>query len=1352
MINKMEHKTAIGLGSGQACRESTYQKMLNNIASDLDLLLNDLCHIYPYPVTAERKFTTFGKGQTYTDSSPGFGEDSAFGTLASTDSYNCEQKPRSDSVLSGHLDVFSLDHSPKALEIPSYPDNGSDPLSDSDHRPINFLERLSKTHPIWLLSEIGRSGAVHLLKDREIGTFIIRNSSQPNTYALSAQFPTRSGANVDHYLIENIRDGYRVQGSSHIFSDITKLVAFYHENLEELPHRLVLPPTIRRAKTLQELTSLSLLGQDFWTSYRFDKGSNLSLSFQGSNNSLSTPMRCEPLHKSRSEPINITSAKHYKKQRLGQSLSTQCFKEPLSSQSEESLTGSHTNIHQKSSPVKFHLNRDGTVVSSPNIHHSALGRRKTSEGSICEKCQSNKQMDDNWSSGNSSDGVNSKTHPRVSKQKSNLYFTTSLDLLNIPDNQYFKSSLSDKMSDYEDVWRSSSCATPISSVQGKTKRHKCKRTNPYPKVAEKSTVTSPTLLNNAISVIRSENKIQTCIQNNLHTDAGVQTTHSGSISQRKLRKSVSLDIQNTQDKLGESFRSDKIVSATISATISTQTSPVKVISKPKPLKNIVDKESSASNSSKSGVKSPVYAEPFDALEANEDEHVNLVRIRRRSAPSMGLSGRKAKGVSQGPNLETIMSPGYESQENYDFEYNLSNGANPNDSEVLERIPAPMRRSHSMKERSSQNADNNMTVLDRESIKHVASELEKLHIAKGSNVNKQQSGYSQFKEDSLFDYCDDQEQVTPTLSRFPVNRPSKLNDASRHSMFSELSTVEDLISSVNPQLTVKPLQQIPTIIYSGAMSEYDNLTSHYAPVSTRSNAETEFCAPWDKTFYGSLLNCDPKSVPQMDLHSRILAWQKDTLHLDQRSPGDRSSCHSDSTLVGDSDEDVIDTHDLMLQPPSSGSSLDNLTDLEDRTKNRQSKHISSDDHKTTGKCFQTDPQGQDHKDGQQHNRKEKRKEDTPEYKIREYICRLSQDRNTTFGSTIENFIQCTLESQETNPHFVTRNVRQFMTGIKNYLVKHGEGELDDIIQKERTNLNPNEILNIDGIIEKALHVCVLQPLKHHIYRLFVEEYTRNGSLPSLSRNIKYARSKTPVEIGLRSGALVPNSLQMEKIRFHLTKMQKAYSPLKKLEHLLQATQCIYQCLNGNTDEAIQGPVAVGADDFLPMLIYVVVHCGIIAAEIEADYMWDLINPAVMNTEGGYYLTSLNSAVLVLKNFKEMQEAQNTQHESRLPSISDMQGFLKIAIPDELRDSIIWKTLPVRPNMNTRDVCSMIAHKFKITNPQDYGFYYIVRGVETKLNDSHCPQDVKTEIMLKNQDCVFAYKRLASNIAWPLSVKK
>lgn len=40
------------------------------------------------------------------------------------------------------------------------------------------------------------------------------------------------------------------------------------------------------------------------------------------------------------------------------------------------------------------------------------------------------------------------------------------------------------------------------------------------------------------------------------------------------------------------------------------------------------------------------------------------------------------------------------------------------------------------------------------------------------------------------------------------------------------------------------------------------------------------------------------------------------------------------------------------------------------------------------------------------------------------------------------------------------------------------------------------------------------------------------------------------------------------------------------------------------------------DFLPMLIYVLVQCGIVAAEIEADYMWGLIHPSLLNGEGGY----------------------------------------------------------------------------------------------------------------------------------------
>lgn len=105
-------------------------------------------------------------------------------------------------------------------------------------------------------------------------TFIIRNSSQTSTLALSAQFPEKSRANVDHYLIQHSERGFRVQGSLHYFASIFHLLDHYHHWTDELPCPLLLPPTIRRATTLQELTSLSYLGQGQWrtsTKYMIEK-------------------------------------------------------------------------------------------------------------------------------------------------------------------------------------------------------------------------------------------------------------------------------------------------------------------------------------------------------------------------------------------------------------------------------------------------------------------------------------------------------------------------------------------------------------------------------------------------------------------------------------------------------------------------------------------------------------------------------------------------------------------------------------------------------------------------------------------------------------------------------------------------------------------------------------------------------------------------------------------------------------------------------------------------------------------------------------------------------------------------
>lgn len=76
------------------------------------------------------------------------------------------------------------------------------------------------------------------------------------------------------------------------------------------------------------------------------------------------------------------------------------------------------------------------------------------------------------------------------------------------------------------------------------------------------------------------------------------------------------------------------------------------------------------------------------------------------------------------------------------------------------------------------------------------------------------------------------------------------------------------------------------------------------------------------------------------------------------------------------------------------------------------------------------------------------------------------------------------------------------------------------------------------------------------------------------------------------------------------------------------------------------LALGADDLLPLLVWVLVRGRVVDAEVEAEYMWGLLHPSLLTGEGGYYLTTLSSAVHVLKTFKSSQGTMSTLNVSDL----------------------------------------------------------------------------------------------------------
>lgn len=246
-------------------------------------------------------------------------------------------------------------------------------------------------------------------------------------------------------------------------------------------------------------------------------------------------------------------------------------------------------------------------------------------------------------------------------------------------------------------------------------------------------------------------------------------------------------------------------------------------------------------------------------------------------------------------------------------------------------------------------------------------------------------------------------------------------------------------------------------------------------------------------------------------------------------------------------------------------------------------------------------------------------------LRAYTLQLAQDPSSTFARNIENFISCTKESREAAPQVVMRNMRQFMSGMKNYLVKHGEGKFHAELESARSLLKADEFLNVDAMLETVMHQLVVLPLREHLYNIFVDYYNRSEDIQRLAQNVRYACQREPVDFGIRPTVTPPSQSSLLCIANLLLRLQEAELPLEKLE--------LFLCVISNVFEATGCPRGqqLGADDFLPVLVYVVAKCGFVGAEIEAEFMWGLLQPTLLNGEPGYYLTALCSAVQVLKTF-------------------------------------------------------------------------------------------------------------------------
>ncbi|XP_025057684.1 ras and Rab interactor 2 isoform X2 [Alligator sinensis] len=371
--------------------------------------------------------------------------------------------------------------------------------------------------------------------------------------------------------------------------------------------------------------------------------------------------------------------------------------------------------------------------------------------------------------------------------------------------------------------------------------------------------------------------------------------------------------------------------------------------------------------------------------------------------------------------------------------------------------------------------------------------------------------------------------------------------------------------------------------------------------------------------------------------------------------------------------------------------------------------------------------------------------TPEKRMIKKIAEMSQDKRTYFGCLVQDYISFLQENKECHVSStdMLQTVRQFMTQVKNYLSQ--SSELDPPIE----SLIPED--QIDVVLEKAMHKCILKPLKGHIEAMLKEFHTADGSWKQLKENLQLVRQRTPQELGVF--VPTPEFVDVEKIKVKFMTMQKMYSPEKKVMLLLRVCKLIYTVMENNSGRMY------GADDFLPVLTYVVAQCDMLELDTEIEYMMELLDPSLLHGEGGYYLTSAYGALSLIKNFQEEQAARLLSSEARdtlrqwhkrrttnrtIPSVDDFQNYLRVAF-QEINSGCTGKTLLVRPYITTEDVCRLCAEKFKVDTPEDYSLFLFIDDTWQQLTEDTYPQKIKAELHSRPQPQVFhfVYKRIKSD---------
>lgn len=344
------------------------------------------------------------------------------------------------------------------------------------------------------------------------------------------------------------------------------------------------------------------------------------------------------------------------------------------------------------------------------------------------------------------------------------------------------------------------------------------------------------------------------------------------------------------------------------------------------------------------------------------------------------------------------------------------------------------------------------------------------------------------------------------------------------------------------------------------------------------------------------------------------------------------------------------------------------------------------------------------------------------RLTQRIVELARDPQSYFGNLVKEHRAFTLEtmSRHATTTELLQEIRQMMTQLKSYLLQSAELQAMLELQHQYTQDK------LESIVEAALCKSVLKPLREPIYQCLQKLHTNDNSLKQLTQNQSVVLGSTTTGLGVTTS--VPEASAMEKISIKLNNLHLEYSPQKKIELLLKACKIIYDSMS------ISSPGrAHGADDFLPVMMYVLARSNLSALQLDVEYMMELMDPSLTIGEGSYYLTTTYGALEHIKTFDQQRSAtrqlsrevqdsihrwerRRTLNQERTAQGS-VRDFLTVCCPEIGANP---KTLGVLPTTTVEQLAEQCASRFE---QDSYTLSVYMDGVEQPVASTELALSVK-----------------------------